>query len=143
MQTHTPFSNRNSTHRDAALDIHSDQTFRIVVNEEEVRNRQWKWKLENKSYADVEHHAKPSCIDVGGAILMKKKKENKLTTEFEDVPYQVIERNLATALLFSRLRKSPIQAKCDRNEEALQTRGLTCSGERPKKSGGCKQSRQQ
>ncbi len=37
MYNYTPFGNRNSTHRDAALDIHSDQTLGTVVNEEEVR----------------------------------------------------------------------------------------------------------
>ena len=63
------------------------------MNDEEVRDHDWKWKLENKSYADAKRHAKPSCIDVGDEVLLKQKKENKLTTEFEHVPYQVIERN--------------------------------------------------
>ncbi len=69
------------------------EVWEIAVNEKEVRERDWKWKPENKSYADVKHHVKPNRIIVGDEVLLKQKKENKLTTEFEHVPYQVIERN--------------------------------------------------
>ncbi len=69
------------------------QMWEIAVNDDEVHDRNWKRKLENKSYDDAKCHAKPSCIDVGDEVLLKPKKENNLTTEFEHVPYQVMERN--------------------------------------------------
>ncbi len=76
----------------------------IAVNDEEVRDRDWKRKLENNSYADAKRHAKPSCIDVGDEVLLKQKKENKLTIyRFRHVPYQEL---MAAASLLSRQEKS-------------------------------------
>ena len=46
----------------------------------------------NKQYADRKRHTKPSAIDVGDTVLVRQEKQNKLTTQFNQTPYTVINR---------------------------------------------------
>ncbi|XP_031570271.1 uncharacterized protein K02A2.6-like [Actinia tenebrosa] len=56
---------------------------------QEVRDKDAEMKQKNKDYVDVKRHAKESSIKVGDKILLEQTKQNKLSTNYEPVPYEV------------------------------------------------------
>ena len=49
-------------------------------------------KLKMKYYTDNRYHAKESCLAEGDFVLVRQRKLNKLTSNFDPVPYQIIRR---------------------------------------------------
>jgi len=64
----------------------------MVVNDEEMRDRDWKHKVQGQIYADQKRGAKESDIEKGDSVLLRQKKENKLSTNFGSMPYKVLEK---------------------------------------------------
>ena len=60
---------------------------------EQVRDRDQISKQKGKEYADHKRHAKYTDIHVGDEVLLKQKKQDKLTTTFEAEPYKVMQKN--------------------------------------------------
>ena len=60
----------------------------------EVRDWDAEKKLRGADYVDKKHHAadKPD-VQEGGLVLLEKRKETKLSTNYEKEPYQVVERH--------------------------------------------------
>ena len=60
----------------------------------EVRDRDAEKKQRGADYVDKKHHAadKPD-VQEGGLVLLEKRKETKLSTNYEKEPYQVVERH--------------------------------------------------
>ena len=46
-------------------------------------------KQQAKHYADTRYHAKDRPITVGDAVLLERKRENKLFPSYESQPYEV------------------------------------------------------
>ena len=59
---------------------------------EQVRDRDSKKKQQAKHYADTRYHAKDRPIAVGDAVLLERKRENKLSPSYESQPYEVAAR---------------------------------------------------
>ena len=57
-----------------------------------VRNRDARRKAQSKQYADQRRHAVESDIQPGDSVLMPKKKDNKLSCNYEEEPCVVLER---------------------------------------------------
>ena len=59
-----------------------------------MRDRDAEKKQRGADYVDKKHHAadKPD-IQEGGLVLLEKRKETKLSTNYEKEPYQVVERH--------------------------------------------------
>ena len=62
-------------------------------SDENVRDRDLISKEKGKEYADLKRQAKPSGINVGDNVLLKQRKQNKLTPTFESQPYTVVQKN--------------------------------------------------
>ena len=62
-------------------------------SDEDVRDRDQISKQKGKEYADLKRQAKTSDINVGDAVLLKQRKQNKLTPTFESQPYTVMQKN--------------------------------------------------
>ena len=75
---------------------------------QQVRDR--KRKQQAKDYADTRYHAKDRAIDVGDAVLLEKRRENKLSPSYESQPYKVTARYGDQVVL-----KSPQWVKYKRN----------------------------
>lgn len=58
----------------------------------DVRDKDAETKQRNKDYVDVKRRAKESSIKVGDKILLEQTKQNKLSTNYEPVPYEVTGR---------------------------------------------------
>lgn len=58
-----------------------------------VRRHDSVLKMKGKRYADRQRRASPRDIEIGGKVLLKQTRQNKLTTNFESEPYDVIGRN--------------------------------------------------
>ena len=64
------------------------------VTHPEVRDRDAEKKQRGADYVDKKHHAadKPN-VQEGGLVLLEKRKETKLSTNYEKEPYQVVEHH--------------------------------------------------
>ena len=49
-------------------------------------------KLKMKRYADASHRSKPSNLQLDDRVLLRNKRENKLTPAFDPQPYTVVGR---------------------------------------------------
>ena len=49
-------------------------------------------KQQEKHYADMRYHAKDRPIALGDAVLLERKRENKLSPSYESQPYEVAAR---------------------------------------------------
>ena len=56
---------------------------------EQVRDRDSEKKKQAKHYAHTRYHAKDRAIAVGDAVLLERKRENKLSPSYESQPYEV------------------------------------------------------
>lgn len=63
-----------------------------AVNDEELRDRDWEKKTKAKTYADARRGAQPNDLQAGDQVLLKKKKSNKLSANFESEPYEIVEK---------------------------------------------------
>ncbi|KAL9969410.1 hypothetical protein ACROYT_G021627 [Oculina patagonica] len=68
-----------------------------AVNDEELRDRAWEKKMTAKTYADARRGAQLNDLQAGDQVLLKTKKSNKLSANFESEPYEIVEKR-ATAL---------------------------------------------
>ena len=59
---------------------------------QQVRDRDSEKKQQAKLYADTRYHAKDRPIIVGDAVLLERKRENKLSLLYESQPYEVTAR---------------------------------------------------
>lgn len=59
---------------------------------QQVRDRDSEKKQQAKHYVDTRYHAKDRPIAVGDAVLLEKKRENKLSPSCESQPYEVTAR---------------------------------------------------
>jgi transposase InsO family protein len=59
----------------------------------DIRERDQESKRKMKVYADTKNRAQESNIGVGDHVLVKTKRENKLSTPFSPVPYEVVKQN--------------------------------------------------
>ena len=64
----------------------------IVNRHKEARENEKKSQAYHKSYADIRRNAKESTIKVGDTVLVKQKRQNKLTSRFNKTPYVVVYR---------------------------------------------------
>ena len=62
-----------------------------AVNDEEIRDRAWE-KTKAKIYADASRGTQPCDLQEGDQVLLKQKKANKLSTNFQPEPYEIVER---------------------------------------------------
>eukprot|EP00794_Sanderia_malayensis_P001428 gene1428-biopygen1178 len=61
----------------------------IVDRHQEARNNQEANKEKSRNYANQRRHAKQSNLHVGDTVLVKKPKANKLSTNFDPLPYKI------------------------------------------------------
>ena len=54
-----------------------------------ARDRDAERKKLTKDYADRRNHAKDRAVSVGDAVLLERRKENKLSPSYEAEPYKV------------------------------------------------------
>ena len=59
---------------------------------QQVRDRDSDKQQQAKHYADMRYHAKDRPIAVGDAVLLERKRENKLSPLYESQPYEVAAR---------------------------------------------------
>ena len=64
-----------------------------VDRHKEAKENEQSRKIYNKSYADKRIFAKTSDIKIGDCVLVKQKKQNKLTPRFNKTPFVVVQRN--------------------------------------------------
>ena len=79
-------------------------------SDEEVRDRDNIAKQKGKEYSDQKRQAKLRDINVGDEVLLKQRKQNKLTPTFESQPYTVMQRNGPEIVI-----QSPAGVKYKRN----------------------------
>ena len=64
----------------------------VDVALQQLRDRDSEKKQQAKHYADTRYHAKDRPIAVGDAVLLERKRENKLSPSYESQPYEVAAR---------------------------------------------------
>ena len=64
----------------------------MEINDEELRDRDWSRKVKGKIYADDKRGAGVSDLDLGDQVLVKEDRQNKLSTTFGSIPYEVVYR---------------------------------------------------
>ena len=65
----------------------------VEVPSEEVQSeRDWSGKLKGKTYADLKRGATAKNIRVGNTVLLRADKTNKLSTNFNPAPFEVIQK---------------------------------------------------
>lgn len=64
----------------------------LETNDEELRDRDWSRKVKASVYADSRRGAETSTLEPGDQVLLKVDKQNKLSTNFSGVPYEVIQK---------------------------------------------------
>ena len=69
--------------------------------DEELRERDW----EKKIYADTSRGAQPCDLQMGDQVLLKQEKSNKLSTNFQPEPYEIVERK-GNSVVIQSLQKS-------------------------------------
>jgi len=82
----------------------------ISVALQQVRDRDSEKKKQAKYYADTKYHARDRAIAVGDAVLLEKKRENKLSPSYESQPFEGTARYGDKVVL-----KSPQGVKYKRN----------------------------
>lgn len=85
---------------------------------QQVRDRHSEKKQQAKHYADTRYHAKDRPIAVGDAVLLEKKRENKLSPSYESQPYEVTTRYGDQVVL-----KSPQGVEYKRNLQQIERVG--------------------
>ena len=85
---------------------YNDKSVPMYRKDESVRERDAERKLVGKEYADEKRNACESSVKVGDDLLLKQKKLNKLSTEFEKTPYKVIEKQGSQVTIQSPLGKT-------------------------------------
>ena len=61
--------------------------------DESVRDRDAERKMVGKEYADEKRNASESSVKVGDEVLVKQKKTNKLSLDFEKEPYTILDKH--------------------------------------------------
>ena len=69
------------------------QKKRIIDRHKEAIENEQSRKIYNKSYADQRRGVKRSDIAIGDHVLVKRKKQNILSPQFEETPLIVVQRN--------------------------------------------------
>lgn len=64
----------------------------VVPNDGEMRDRDWQKKMDAKIYADIKRNARECDVTTGDTVLVRRKKIDKLTTDFGPDQYNVVER---------------------------------------------------
>ena len=59
------------------------------MNIQEVKRKDDKAKAKMKVHADARFEAKPSKVDVGDLVLVRQRKQNKLSMRFDPPPFRV------------------------------------------------------
>ena len=77
---------RNKLPHITAATLNDDKS----TNFKEVREKDRRAKLKMKTYADERTKAKSSDIKIGDAVLARQRKQNKFSTRFDPVPFQVV-----------------------------------------------------
>ena len=65
---------------------------RDIELDDEVRDRDTERKMRGKLFADKHRGAQESDISVGDKILIEQKRENKLSTPYQPMPYEVVSK---------------------------------------------------
>ena len=60
-----------------------------TVKDKAIRERDDDAKVKMKFYADKRRKAKPSEIQVGDIVMLKQKKQTKLSSKFDPVPFRI------------------------------------------------------
>lgn len=85
-----------------------DKLPRVNIPEDQATEAEWqkllkerdvRAKMRQKMYADKVRRAQPSDIGIGDRILLKKSRENKLSTSYEPQPYEVVHREGNAAII--------------------------------------------
>jgi transposase InsO family protein len=85
-----------------------DKLPRLTIPEDRATEAEWQQrlrerdalnKLRQKEYADKKRSAEHSIIEQGDDVLLKQTRENKLDTNFESMPYKVIQKEGNSILL--------------------------------------------
>ena len=77
---------RNKLPHITAATLNDDKS----TNFKEVREKDRRAKLKMKTYADERTKAKSSDIKIGDTVLARQRKQNKFSTRFDPVPFQVV-----------------------------------------------------
>ena len=64
---------------------------KVVDRHQEAGSNQEVKRKKSRDYANARRHAKQSSFQVGDTVLVKKPKANKLSTNFDPLPYKIIE----------------------------------------------------
>ena len=64
-----------------------------LTHDEEIRDRDRLRKEKGREYSDYTRSAKPSNIKVGDSVLLRQKKQDKLSTPFKPIPMSVISKS--------------------------------------------------
>ena len=64
----------------------------VVDRHKEACENEAKSQVYHKRYADQRRHAKESPIKIGDTVLVKQKRNNKLSSRFNKTPYMVVDR---------------------------------------------------
>ena len=63
------------------------------INDDQIRKRDAKSKVQMKAYADKHNHARACSYKKGDAVLVKQPRSNKLTLAYDPVPYRITATN--------------------------------------------------
>ena len=115
--------------------------------DESVRDRDSERKMIGKEYADERRNAKESSVKVGDEVLVKDKKTNKLSLEFEKEPYKVLDKRgsqltvqspsgktMKRNVTFTKPLISKQPVRNDIQSECVSDIQEECVSERPKRS---------
>ena len=83
------FRRRLTTKMPELVDVEEEE---IEVSDQGVRDRDTQRNQSNKDYVDKRFHARDRNVREGDTVLLKKKKENKLSPCYEKEPYEVMSR---------------------------------------------------
>ena len=64
----------------------------VDVSREETRDKDWSNRLKGKTYADDKRGAVPKSIRVGDAVLLKAEKSNKLSSNFHQSLFKIVQK---------------------------------------------------
>jgi len=63
-----------------------------TLMDEEIRDRDWQKKIQQKRYADEKRHAEPCDLKPGDKVLLKNTERGKLSPNFHPEPYTVVSK---------------------------------------------------
>ena len=97
-------------------------SLKVINKHKQAQTKDKERREYNKQYADRKRHTKLSTIDMGDTVVVRQEKQNKLTTQFNQTPYTVINRNGSEVTERSRnnhivKRKSHTSKKIPRPEQ--------------------------